>query len=208
MSPFGGAGRGPSGAPRLPSAIVLAAGRGERMGRDKALLPIGSHTLVEEHVQAFRQAGVNDIAVVRRAGAHDLPRRVGDVRVVLQPRQDATMFDSLVLGLFALERAPVLVLPVDNDLIGDDTLAMLVERAREDSATHALTPRFGGHRGHPVVLYRAGINAVVRDAGDPEGVHRLDLLLDRWTGGVATIDVTDDAVVRDFDTPEDFAGRA
>ena len=178
------------------------------MGRDKALLPIGSHTLVEEHVQAFRQAGVNDIAVVRRAGAHDLPRRVGDVRVVLQPRQDATMFDSLVLGLFALERAPVLVLPVDNDLIGDDTLAMLVERAREDSATHALTPRFGGHRGHPVVLYRAGINAVVRDAGDPEGVHRLDLLLDRWTGGVATIDVTDDAVVRDFDTPEDFAGRA
>ena len=193
---------------RGPCAIVLAAGRGRRMGgRDKALLPIGGHTLVEEHVEAFRRAGVQDIAVVRRAGARDLPRRVGAVHVVLQPREDASMFDSLVLGLFALDRAPALVLPVDNDLVGDDTLAMLVEQAQGESATHALVPRYAGHRGHPVLLYRTGVDAVVRDAGDPEGVHRLDLLLDRWTGGVATVDVTDDAVTRDFDTPEDFAGR-
>lgn len=193
--------------PRSPCAIVLATGTNGR-GRDKALLPIGGHTLVEEHVQAFRQAGVRDIAVVRQASARELPRRVGNVRVVLQPRENATTFDSLVLGLFALDRAPVLVLPVDSDLIGDDTLAMLVERAKVDASIHAFAPRFGGRRGHPVLLYRAGVNAIVRDAGDPEGVHQLDLLLDRWTGGVATVDVTDDAVTRDFDTPENFAGRA
>lgn len=193
---------------RAPSAIVLAVGPSQGSARDKALFPIGSHTLVEEHIQAFRQAGVNDIAVVRQAGARDLPRRVGNVRVVLQPLEGATLFDALVLGLFALARSPTLVLPVDSDLIGDDTLSMLVERARFDAATHAFAPRYAGRRGHPVLLYRAGVDAIIRDASDPEGVHHLDQLLDRWTGGVATVDVTDDAVTRDFDTPEDLFGRA
>lgn len=193
---------------RAPSAIVLAVGSGKGSTRDRALFPVGSHTLVEEHVQAFRQAGINDIAVVRQAGARDLPRRVGNVRVVLQPLESATVFDSLVLGLFAVARSPALVLPVDSDLIGDDTLSMLVERARTEAATHAFAPRYAGRRGHPILLYRAGVDAIIRDASDPDGVHHLEHLLDRWTGGVATIDVTDDAVTRDFDTPENLFGRA
>lgn len=193
---------------RAPSAIVLAVGSSQRSVRDTALFPIGKHTLVEEHVQAFRQAGINDIAVVRHAKARDLPRRVGNVRVVLQPREDGTLFDALVLGLFALARSPTLVLPVDADLIGDDTLAMLAARARFEAASHALAPRFAGRRGYPVLLYRSGVDAIIRDASDPDGVHQLDALLDRWTGGVATVDVTDDAVIRQFDAPEHLFGRA
>jgi CTP:molybdopterin cytidylyltransferase MocA len=194
--------------PPRPCGLILAAGRGRRMGgRDKAMLAIGGHTLIEEHVASFRRAGINDIAVVRRTDAAELPASVGNVRVVLQPQDDATMFDSLVLGLFALDRAPVLVLPVDNDLLGEDTVDLLVAEAMDETATHAVVPRYGDRHGHPVVLFREGVDAIVRDAAAHRGAHRLDKLLDEWSGGVRPLDVTDDAVTRDFDTLEDLAGR-
>lgn len=193
---------------RRPCAIILAAGHERRHhGRDRALLQLGPRTLVEEHIDAFRRAGIHEVAVVRRAGAADLPRRIGDVRVVMQPRDDASVFDSLVLGLFALERWPVLVLPVDNDLVGDDTLETLVGLARNERSLTAAVPRFEARNGHPVVLFRDAIDGVIRDASDPEGLHQLDQLLLRWAPRVKTVDVTDDAVTRDFDTPEDLVGR-
>jgi CTP:molybdopterin cytidylyltransferase MocA len=189
------------------SAVVLAAGRGQRMGRDKALLRLGPRTLVEEHVATLRRAGVGPIAVLRRRDAATLPAGVGAVNVVLQPREEATQFDSLVLGLFALGRAPVVVLPVDNDLLRDDTLSRALDAARRAEGHRAIVPQFGGKSGHPVVLLRPGVDAVIRDADDPHGVHRLDHLLARWAEAVVPCAVDDDAVVRDFDRPEDLPGR-
>jgi len=188
-----------------PCALVLAAGQGRRMGRDKALLKLGGRTLVEEHVDALRRAGCDDIAIARRQDAAPLPSGLGAVTVVIQPERDAPMFDSLVLGLFALSAAPVLVIPVDNDLVGDDTLEMLVAEANDASATHAVVPRFGDRNGHPVVLFQPGIDAVVLDAANPEGEHRLDRLLSSWGRGVRPFDTGDEAVCRDFDTPADLA---
>ena len=51
-------------------AIIIAAGRGSRMGpltldRPKALLKLGSESLLDRAVGMFRAAGVNDIVVVR-----------------------------------------------------------------------------------------------------------------------------------------------
>lgn len=193
--------------PTTPAGLVLAAGRGQRMGRDKALIRLGARTLVEEHVGLLRRGGVGLVAVVRRREATTLPSGVGAVHLVLQPREEATQFDSLVLGLFAVERAPVVVLPVDNDLVDDDTLARLLEEARQAPAKRAVVAYFDGHPGHPVVLLRDGVDAVIRDAGDPHGVHRLDHLLEKWGDAVVRCAVDDDAVTRDFDLPEDLVRR-
>lgn len=191
---------------RPPAALLLALDAPD--GHDRALQPIGGHTLIEEHVRALRLAGVKNIAVVRRAGARDLPHRVGDVSVVLQPFVDATELDSIVLGLFALGDAPVVVMPVELDLVGDDTLELVVAQAAREAATHAFAPSYAGRQGFPVLLYRTAIGAVIRDANDPDGVHDLRHLLERWTGGVALVDVTDDAVVREFNAPGFVFGEA
>jgi len=49
-------------------AMILAAGRGERMrpltdSTPKALLPIGDQTLAEHHLRALRSAGISDIVI-------------------------------------------------------------------------------------------------------------------------------------------------
>ena len=54
---------------RRVSAILLAAGASRRMGRPKALLPIGDRLSVVRCVEALRHAGVAEVVVVVAAGA-------------------------------------------------------------------------------------------------------------------------------------------
>ena len=62
-------------------AIVPAAGRGERMGQDKALLDLGGVTAIERIVMTCRSAGVDQVLVVRREDAGALPEDL-EVQVV------------------------------------------------------------------------------------------------------------------------------
>ncbi len=48
----------------MTEAIILAAGRSSRMGRAKALLPIGGVTSLERVAGSLRAAGVERIVVV------------------------------------------------------------------------------------------------------------------------------------------------
>ena len=181
-----------------PSALILSA---SAEAKEASLTRLGARTLIEAHVAAFRRAQLTEIAVVWRGDGHELPAGCGNVRVVLQPEADATAFDSLVLGLFALDRAPVLVLPSATDLVDDDTLEMLVAEAHDVPHAFAIVPRFGDRHGHPVALLRAGVEAVVRDAAQRPGLHRLDRLLASWPS-VRPLDVCDEAVARLFPRPQ------
>ena len=71
------------GAPRPPRAIVLAAGRGERMrpltdATPKPLLPVFGRPLIEWHLLALARDGVREV-VVNTAWLEDaFPRQLGD----------------------------------------------------------------------------------------------------------------------------------
>src|SRR5712691_5822504 len=57
--------------------VVLAAGESRRMGRLKALLPFGAHTVIEHVLQPLLQADLAAVAVV-------LGHRAADIAAVLQ----------------------------------------------------------------------------------------------------------------------------
>ncbi len=177
-----------------PCALLLSASPEEKEG---SLVHVASTTLLEAHVGALRRAQVAEIAIAWAGEAHEVPPGCGSVTVVLQPDWRATMFDSLVLGLFALGRGPVLVLPSTNDLVDDDTLEILVAETQDAPDAMAIVPRYGDQHGHPVALSWEAIEAVVRDAVDPHGIHRLDRLLAHWPR-VRPVDVSDEAVTRTF----------
>ena len=56
------------------AAILLAAGRSQRMGAFKPLLPFGETTVIRRCIQNLRQAGVEDIVVVLGHRAEELQR--------------------------------------------------------------------------------------------------------------------------------------
>lgn len=162
------------------------------------VLALGSdacgETLIEEHVEALRRVGLHDVTVVRRAGAPALPDSLGSVRVVLMPAAWDSAHEALVVGLFAAGRAPLLVLPLELELIDDDTLEQLVSAGRQARSAHAVVPVGSDERGRPFVLTARGIEAIVRDAVDRRGVHSLEALLAQWSASLVELPAAGDAL--------------
>jgi len=77
-------------------AVILAAGRGRRLGdlaadQPKCLVPIGASTLIERQLQALRSCGITNITVVAGFRSEDVCRACGaHVEVVINAAYDST----------------------------------------------------------------------------------------------------------------------
>jgi molybdenum cofactor cytidylyltransferase len=186
-------------------ALILAAGYSSRMGRSKALLPFGEQTVVARVVGNFRLAAIDRIAVVTGHQAEQLEALLGDLGVgaIANPDYDQGMYSSVQAGVAALpaEVDACFLLPVDIPLVRPATIAAL---AAHFDAHHApLTyPRFGGRRGHPPLIARSLFAEILAGQGDG-GLRAL-----LQTHQAADVDVLDEGVVLDMDTPEDYAQLA
>ena len=183
------------------AALLLAAGRSRRMGggRLKQLLPYGDRTAVRRCVESIRLAGVERIVAVI-ASREDLRAAFGGlpVQLVSNPDPESDMRASVQLGLGALggEDGAVLICLADHPLVHATTVRALVaaHAARPDAI---LAPAFRGRRGHPVLFPREALDGVA--AGQTLREAR-----DGWPGGVCQVDVDDEGVVTDVDTPEEY----
>lgn len=127
-----------------PVAVVLAAGRGTRMGSDlpKVLHPLLGEPLVVHPIRAARAAGVAAIVLVVGHGA-DLVRAAlasaDDVRFALQPEQRGTGHAvQCALPALADHAGPVLILSGDVPGLRAETLRALVERCAASGGGLAL----------------------------------------------------------------------
>jgi molybdenum cofactor cytidylyltransferase len=183
----------------ITRAVVLAAGRGERLGGvAKALLPIGARTFLAAILETARDAGVDDAIVVVGPPFGD---EVGaaavalGARVAINPDPARGMASSVATGFSALSAAlaaagdRALLWPVDHPAVTTASVRALLAVDAE-----IVVPRVGGRGGHPVVVARSvwpaletctRADQVLRD---PQW-HRVDVTLD------------DVGLVRDVDTP-------
>ena len=110
-------------------AVVLAAGKSSRMGRTKALLPLGSsgETFLARVIRVLREGGADAVVVVIGGDAAavraSLPRDDSHVSSVENPRYEEGQLSSLLVGLAAVEQRhdkvdAVMVTLVDLPLIG------------------------------------------------------------------------------------------
>ncbi len=181
-------------------AIVLAAGRGERMGGPKALLLLGGKPLLLHHVDRFLEAGCDEIVVVTREEIATRLLSVHErVRVVVSAEPEPR--GSLSVGVRALAPlARVFVTPVDAVPAEAATLAEL-SAALENA--DAATPSLEGRGGHPVAC-RARVLAPYR-AGEACRAPTLRDTLRALGDRRVRVPVADRAVGIDLDTPDDVA---
>lgn len=187
------------------SGILLAAGRAERFGAAKLLVPIatGPHAGLPVGIAAYRnlRSALADVIVVVRPGDRTLIKHFeGErARIVVAERAELGMGVSLAAGVAADADAEAYVVALaDMPWIDPRTIARIAE-ALAGGAT-IVAPCYRGERGHPVGFareHRDALLALTGDEGARETVasHRDTLLL---------IDVDDPGVVRDIDTPEDL----
>lgn len=185
------------------SAVVLAAGLSERMGRFKPLLPLGASRTIERVVNFFQAAGVDDILVVTGHRAADVRQAVEpfDARCVENPDYRQGMFTSVLAGIRALpERCRAFFIhPADIPLVRSQTVRRLVETFSGTSAA-ILYPTFSDRRGHPTLLdFSLGPGIM-----EWSGVGGLRAFLQHHEAVSFEVAVADEAVLLDLDTPEDY----
>jgi len=183
--------------------VVLAAGASSRMGRPKALLPVGESGLPFARVicDALTASGVSPIVVVTRAElASPVAAVVPGTALVVNPDPDRGQLSSLLLGLDALgARDAVLVTLVDLPRFRLDTVAALIETWHR---THAplVRPVHDGRHGHPAIFGAPLLHAL----------HSADVALgakpviQRFAAEAVGVPVDDPGTVDDIDTPEAY----
>ena len=153
------------------TGIILAAGRGSRMGTTKQLLPLDGRPLLQ-HVVDAATAELADVVLVLGHDAEgvlaalDLP---AGVRIVVNPDHAEGQATSLRAGLDHVPEAAeaVLILLGDQPEIRADAIRALAA-AQAGSGAPILRAAYRGRASHPVVLARAvwpGAEALRGDAG-------------------------------------------
>ena len=188
--------------------IVLAAGESRRMGRPKAGLPVrpGGPTFAAAAVAALWRPRVRDVVVV--AGAHPEAVRAALSGVAPAPGlvehsgwRDGQL-SSLRAGLAALD-APlpdaVIVTLVDCPFVRPATVDTLIDRWLASRAP-IVRPAIGARHGHPVIFDRRAFDDL-RTAPLDVGAKAV---IARWQAEVLNVDVDDDGVLADIDTPADY----
>jgi molybdenum cofactor cytidylyltransferase len=196
------------------AAVVLAAGQSSRMGQLKQVMPWGEGgTVIGEVVQRLQHAaGVAEIVVVTGRDRQQVEASLAvaaaqlpdgpPVRAVFNPKFDrADMARSLEAGLDVLadDTLAALVALGDQPQLRGEVVATLLQRWRETQAP-VVAPFYHGQRGNPVVLDRA-VWPLVRalpDSANPRQIFQA-------AGRIVPVDLEDEAILRDLDTPEEYA---
>ena len=190
--------------PGAPVAIVLAAGRSTRLGRNKLLESLGGVSMVQRAINPFLEsAKVHDVILVVPAGRQGLFLRQKGVHVHLveNPHPDGEMITSIRAGLdsgWAKGRA-FLIQPGDVPFVPASVVSRLVVHLMTRPGK-VVIPAYRGLGGHPT-----GFAADVREdfflRGDRDGTREILL---RHRQDTVRINVPEPDICFDVDTPEDL----
>lgn len=185
------------------AGILLAAGRSQRMGQPKLLLPWHGVPLVRHAAQTALASDLDELLVVVGHRAEDVKAAVMDlpVRIVHNDAFWEGQSTSIRAGILALrqEAEAVVVLLADHPLLQPATVdALLANYAA--AAAPIVVPRYAGRRGNPVLLARSLFPALLALRGD-QGARPL---LQNYAEQITWLDVADEGILLDVDTPEMF----
>ena len=192
-------------ADRALSGVVLAAGESRRMGRPKQLLPFGDATILERVVDALLGAGVGEVIVVLGHLAEEVRVVLGDrpVKVVINEAYREGMLSSVQCGVRAAGTVQDAVLFAlgDQPHIESQVVREVMDAYRSGEAGMVI-PRYGGKKGHPIIInlqrYRAAILRLPAHVG-------LNALMQEYADDVRFIEVSTEDIIRDIDVPEDYS---
>jgi molybdenum cofactor cytidylyltransferase len=187
--------------------VILAAGRGTRVGSTKSLLDLGGQTLLTRVLDEVLASTLSGAIVVLGSQANEvmpLTRRER-VTAVVNEGFDAGQLSSLQAGLRALPvtARAFLIHPVDHCLVNRrhvDALAGAWEQSA-DPSTAITRPVFGGEWGHPV-LYAAGYASEFLALATGESGR---VVYRRHLARVIPVLTADPDCLFDLDTPADLA---
>jgi molybdopterin-guanine dinucleotide biosynthesis protein A len=186
--------------------VILAGGRSSRMGRDKALLPVGGRPLLARLIGELREAVTGEIVVAVRSPEREAAYRSllgplpGGVAFVLDRQQDAGPVAGLAAGLAALPDGYAYATACDTPELSRQWLVRLLHEAMANGAPAVAA------QGEPLhALYHTGL-ARLAERALADGDYRLMSLLRRAGAVELTLTEQEKAAygLYNLNTPEQY----
>jgi molybdenum cofactor cytidylyltransferase len=184
-------------------AIILAAGKSERMGKNKLLLPFQGKPMINTVIDHVQQAEIDHIWIVLGAFRDDMLAVIRDLPVnhCYNADYEQGMFTSVQCGFSNLPASAdaAIIFLGDQPMIPAEVTREII-RAYRQSDKGILIPKYRRKRGHPVLIdikYKGIINTLVAEAG-------LHTLLDKYSDDILEVEVQAPDILRDIDTEQDY----
>ena len=181
------------------SAIVLAAGKSERMGRPKALLPFRGRTFLGNILDAISHTSIEDTFVVLGHHRAEIEQSLSLPSVVFNPNYEQGMITSFQAGIRALswDASGAFLFLVDHPVVEPATMeAMIMNLA----PNRIVLPTFEGRRGHPV-LFSSEVLEEILALPSTEGAN---IVVRKNPARIVEVPVSTPGILVDIDTPEQF----
>jgi len=185
------------------AAVILAAGRSNRMGAFKPLLPFGKQTVIESTINYLRQGGVETIVVVLGHRAEEVQAQINHLKVVCALNRDpeSEMNASIAVGVGTLpaDAKATLIAPADHPGVPSMVVSEVIEAWQHGAAL--VIPTWQNRGGHPVLVdlrYREELQNLDPNRG-------LRALFEAHPDKVQRLPVDSPYVARDMDTWDDYA---
>jgi molybdenum cofactor cytidylyltransferase len=187
--------------------ILLAAGRGQRMGGNKALMLFKGETWVQIQIRQIEAASFDQILIVTNPesaeAVEEITMRHRNVQVSVNEQPDRGPFSSLQIALNESVDKVVFVNPMDVPLKGT-TLIELKKAWQKSENLEALIPSFQNRRGHPVVLSPT-LQEKIRALEVQNPDSRLDFVLRNLADSKKQIlELNDEFIPLNINNPEDL----
>ena len=185
------------------AAILLAAGRSERMGAFKPLLPFGNKTVIETCIDHLRKGGVETIVVVVGHQANLIRAHLQDLNLsfAFNPDPESEMSASIACGAKQLPReaGAVLIALTDHPAVSPEVIITIINCWKKAGAKLVI-PEYDARGGHPVLVDLGFRDPLLQL--DPE--RGLRSLFDAHRAQVQRIPVGSPFIARDMDTWDDY----
>ena len=183
------------------TAVILAAGKSERMGRTKQLLPWKGKPLLWHVVQAAIGVGIKDVIIVIGADGEKIRNSIPDLRVryVNNPDWELGQSTSLKAGLAALHprSGGVIFMLADQPQVSPTLVRSMIEKHATTLAP-IIAPLVDGQRGNPVLFDQITFDDLMKVQGDKGGRELFSRYPVEW------MDWHDASALIDIDTGADY----
>ena len=185
-------------------ALVPAAGMSTRMGSPKQLLPFGGKTVLQTVVDTLLDANLDGILVVLGHRADAVRESLAERPVLfhLNPDYRKGMFSSILCGLSVLGKsADAALIALGDQPNVRARVVRKVATAYRKGDWGIVVPVCRGKRGHPALVDLDRYLSEIRSLTGEDG---LKPVMRGHPDDTLEVEVEDDGVLRDIDTPEEY----
>jgi molybdenum cofactor cytidylyltransferase len=186
------------------SGVLLAAGKSERMGKNKLLLPLGKHTVIEESLLQLTESGLDEIMVITGFQEEKVSKLISEkfqdtINVVYNKDYNSGRAESIKYALENIDEKSdaVLFMVADKPSVKSNLIRKAIGEFKKVAPLilYVQTPK---GRGHPVLFSRALFGELMNLEGEPTG----NTIFEKYREDAVII--YDENPQIDIDTAEDY----